>query len=147
MMDRICQFINNDFADPGEALRGLFTVAGGSIDLPAAAPGQYVRVIGSRFNDGIYQTPLSGLTDETFEGEIRLMRVPRAVRDLAQEIAAWDARYGEAGLSPYAEESFNGYHYKKAQQTRRVGSQSVTQTDAPTWQRVFAERLRRWRRI
>ena len=51
MMDKICQFINNDFADPGEALRGLFTVAGGSIDLPAAAPGQYVRVIGSRFND------------------------------------------------------------------------------------------------
>ena len=47
--------------------RGTFTISDGEIDLSAMAAsgylqsGQYFRIIGSHFNDGVYRYPASGL--------------------------------------------------------------------------------------
>ena len=149
MMQAVCDYLHNDFTCPGGELRGTFTVTGGALALPALAEGQYFRLEGSLFNDGIWRSPAAGLTDETFTGVIRPMRVPRAVRELAEEIAEWEEHYGRFARSPYAQERFGDYAYRKAQTVRQAsgGRLNVLQTEQPAWQRVFSDRLRRWRRL
>lgn len=124
--------------------RGIFVTG----DIPVRdyiQEGQYFRIIGSLFNDGVYEMPSSELTDETFEGAIWAMAVPPAVIALADEIAAWRRRYeteDSGALSPYMSESFGGYSYSKG------SSASSSGTSRPTsWQSVFAARLDHWRKV
>lgn len=128
MIETICSHIHNYF-ERGR-IAGRFAIAGGVLALPGVAAGEYFRVTGSRFNDGVHIQGAEGLVDEVFDGEIALMRPPRAFLDLVREIAAWRERYGEG---PYSSESVAGvYAY-----TRRDGD----------WQAAFANRLDAWRRI
>ena len=149
MVPDVCRYLNNDFTDPQAAIEGEFTIAGGALTPPGVAEGQYFRLEGSLYNDGIYRCPAEGLTDETFAGTVWPMRVPRAVRELAEEISAWVVKYEAAAMSPYAEERLGDYAYKKAQTVRQAssGRGAVWQTEQPVWPRVFGYRLRRWRKI
>ena len=149
MIEEICDAINNDFTDPATALRGAFRVRDGRLDLAGVPDGQYVRVRGSAFNDGIRRCPLVGLTDETFEGEVLPMRPPKAFMKLVAEIEAWVERFGDAAVSPFAEEDYGRYRYKKAQSVRTAagGKASAWETRQPSWQSVYGDRLRRWRRL
>ena len=73
------------------------------------------------------------------------MAVPKDVISLATEIGLWQAKYGgvdSENMSPYQSESFNGYSYTKAS-----GSASGSVSSVPTWQSVFGDRLRRYRKI
>lgn len=145
MMDQICAHIHNYFTDPADIRAGEYTVSGGAIDLPFLASGQYFRVTGSALNDGVYQYPAEDLQDETFTGEIWPMKVPKAVRDIAAEIEAWQAKYGAAMASPYQSENVIGvYSY-----TKQGGKASVntTQADAGGWQSAFRARLDPWRKL
>ena len=138
MLTEICAEIRNYFEVPNGRHFGTFTISGGSIaPLDFLQEGQYFRVIGSVFNDGVYQYPATSLTDEVFEGAVWAMAVPPTLIALAAEIKAYND--SDAGKpSPFTAESFGGYSYTKA-------------TDASGkpigWQTAFADRLRKWRKL
>ena len=136
MLTEICAEIRNYFEVPNGRHFGTFTISGGSIaPLDFLQEGQYFRIVGSVFNDGVYQYPAE-LKDEVFEGAVWAMRLPPAVIALAAEIEAYnDSDAGKA--SPYTSESFGGYSYTKA----------TDANGAPIgWQKAFASRLNRWRK-
>lgn len=136
MLEPILQNLNNWFLVPDGVHAGEFTVQGGQLTLPFLQTGQYFRVVGSVFNDGLHQYPVADLTDETFTGSVWALAVPKAVIELAEEIDAWQTKNGDPG--PFTSESFGGYSYSKA--TNASGM-------AVGWQDVFKSRLNDWRRI
>lgn len=120
-----------------------YTVEDGIIDLPFLQEGQYFRVMGSVFNDGLYRygPDMPQLTDESFRGTVWALAVPRQVVELSGEIAAWRARYGNVLDSPYQSESFGGYSYVK-------DSGAINGSDgAGGWQAVFRDRLAGYRKV
>lgn len=139
MLDALCAHINNYFVAKGGKHFGRWRVENGSIELPFLQNGQYFRIIGSTFNDGIHQYPATDLTPEEFGGAIWAMAVPPAVIALSDDIDEWQKKYADATLSPYQSESFGGYSY-----TKRSGNESNA---VVTWQTVFADRLSEWRKI
>ena len=135
MLETVLQNLNNWFLVPDGVHAGEFTVHGGQLTLPFLQTGQYFRVVGSVFNDGLHQYPVADLTDETFTGSVWALAVPKAVIELAEEIDAWQTKNGDPG--PFTSESFGGYSYSKA--TNASGM-------AVGWQDVFKSRLNDWRR-
>lgn len=145
MLTELCQELKNWFER--EKYFGTFTIEDGAISVPDGSlqDGQFFRVIGSVFNDGVhkYGTDADELTDEVFEGAIWAMAVPPAVIDLSERIEAWGTKYGDAVSSPYSSESFGGYSYTKA----GSGQGNANSDSGPTWRSTFASELRRWRKI
>ena len=127
----MCASLRNYFAlDP---ISGEFTIKHSDITVPGLVRGQYFRIDGSVFNDGVHRYgEISMNGDETFTGTITPMAVPPAFEAVAAEIEEWKQKNAEVINSPYQSESFGGYSYTK-------GSAS--------WQGVFAKRLNRWRKI
>ena len=147
MLTELCQELRNWFER--KKFFGTFTIESGQIDLPDGSlqSGQYFRIIGSVFNDGVHKyDPESenaeSLTDEVFEGAIWAMAVPPAVVDLSERISEWVTKYGDSVSSPYSSESFGGYSYQKAS-----SGQGNAASSSPTWQSTFASELNRWRKI
>ena len=139
MLEQVLRHLNNWFLV--EIHEGTFTVENGSITLPFLLTNQYFRIVGSVFNDGLHKYPATDLTDETFAGTVWALAVPKAVVSLAEDIAAWEEKNGEAVLSPYTSESFGGYSYTKA-------SGGKADTNAVTgWQDAFRGRLNDWRKL
>lgn len=137
-LGELCAHLRNWFLRSDDDRHiGRFTVTGGTIDLPWLVDGQYFRITGSVFNDGVHQYPVAGLTDESFVGAVWAMAVPPDVVALADEISAWEAKYREAVESPYQSESFGGYTYTKADASE----------GGLTWEKVFRGRLNRWRKL
>ena len=138
MLTEICAELRNYFEVPNGRHFGEFTISGGSIaPLDFLQEGQYFRIIGSVFNDGVYQYPSTSLTDEVFEGAVWAMALPPSIIALAAEIKTYnDSDAGKA--SPYTSESFGGYSYTKA----------TDANGAPIgWQKAFASRLNKWRKL
>ena len=138
MLTEICAELRNWFVVPNGVHIQTYTISGGSIaTLDFLQEGQYFRIIGSVFNDGVYQYPASDLTDEVFNGAVWSMAVPPAVIDLAAEIEEYNK--SDAGkASPFTSESFGGYAYTKA----------TDENGAPiSWQKAFANRLNQWRKL
>ena len=106
MLEQILMHLHNWFAV--EVKEGTFTIEGGSIALPFLQTGQYFRIRGSIFNDGLHQHPANGLMGETFSGTIWALAIPNAVIDLATEMEEWQAKNGDAAAGPYQSESFGG---------------------------------------
>lgn len=147
MLEQICAYIHNYFY--GDRYAGRFMITDGvltaeyGVMLPLVE-GQYIRICGSRFNDGVCQYGVTELTDETFEGVIWDMRPPRSFMTLVSEIEAWQEKYGDATSGPYQSESFGGYSY-----SLKTGSTASGQPDnnAGGWQGVFRSRLNEWRKL
>lgn len=139
MLEQVLMHLNNWFLVPCGIHEGTYTIEDGGITLPFLANGQYFRICGSVFNDGLHQYPASDLKAETFEGTVWALAVPQAVIDLAAEIEAWQEKNGDASASPYQAESFGGYSYSKATDSASGG--------AVTWQSAFRSRLNAWRKI
>ena len=137
MLSELCDELHNWFET--DKVFGNFEVTGGEITLDFLKPGQYFRIVGSTFNDGVWQYPVSGLTDETFEGAVWPMAVPPAVVALAAEIEAWAGKYADVADSPYTSESFGGYSYTKAG--------SAGDASATGWRGQYMSRLNRWRKV
>lgn len=143
-LSTLCKELKNWFER--ECHFGVFRIEDGALNAPHVqiADGQYFRIAGSVFNDGVHQYPATNLTDETFDGAIWTMAVPREVLDLLDEINAWLDKYAADSQadSPYASESFGGYSYTKAS-----GSGTGDASDPSTWMGHFKGRLNRWRKI
>ena len=135
-LTNLCAEIRNYFET--EKRFGTFTISDGSIS-PSnfLQDGQYFRIVGSVFNDGVHRHPAHDLTDETFDGAVWAMAVPPAVIDLAAEIEEYNN--SDAGkASPFTAESFGGYSYTKA----------TDANGAPiSWQKAFASRLNKYRKL
>ena len=138
MLTEICAELHNYFEVPNGRHFGKFTISGGNIaPLDFLQEGQYFRIIGSVFNDGVYQYPATSLTDEVFEGAVWAMAVPPSFIALAAEIEEYN-RSDAGRASPYTSESFGGYSYTKA----------TDANGAPIgWQKAFASRLNKWRKL
>ena len=145
MLTELCQELRNWFER--KKFFGTFTIESGQIDLPDGSlqSGQYFRIVGSVFNDGVHKydpESESQLVDEVFEGAIWSMGVPPAVVDLSERISEWVTKYGDSVSSPYQSESVGGYSYQKA-----ISGQVNAGSSSPTWQSTFASELNRWRKI
>lgn len=142
MLTELCQELRNWFDK--ERHYGTFTIEDGNIVADFLLPGQYFRIVGSVFSDGVYQYPAEDLQDETFSGAVWALAIPKEVVQLAEEISAWRAKYEAAdsqALSPFTSESFGGYSYSKGA-TNGAGDGSGT-----SWKSVFKSRLNMWRKI
>ena len=139
MLTELCGVLRNWFET--DRISGTYTVENGSITLPFLQNGQFFRVVGSVFNDGVHQYPDYAMADETFDGSIWPMSVPPALLRLEEEIKAWQEKNGDIAASPYTSESFGGYSYSK------TTSGSATGAGMVTWQSVFKSRLNQWRKI
>ena len=139
MLKQVLMHLNNWFLVPCGIHEDTYTIKGGGITLPFLQNGQYFRICGSVFNDGLHQYPEGDLKTETFDGTVWALAVPQAVIDLAAEIEAWQKKNGDASVSPYQSESFGGYSYSKA-------TDSATGR-AVTWQTAFRSRLNAWRKL
>ena len=138
IITEICAELRNYFEVPNGRHFGKFTISGGSIaPLDFLQHGQYFRIIGSVFNDGVHQYPAADLTDEVFHGAVWAMAVPPSLIALSAEIEEYNK--SDAGkASPYTSESFGGYSYTKA----------TDASGAPIgWKKAFASRLNQWRKL
>jgi len=168
MISEVCHEVKNWFEY--DKIFGRFKIEEGVLrflDNSASIPsdlglqdGQYYRIAGSVFNDGVWQyhKPTASeeeeqtepeevteeLQDEEFVGVVWLMKVPRDFLKLVDDIKAWDDKFGNLdsyAQSPFSSESFGGYSYSKAS-----GGNSGSGT-AITWKNNFASRLNKWRKI
>ena len=135
MLEELLAEIHNWFEH--DYLAGEHTVMYGQHTLTHGfvKPGQYYRIVGSVFNDGLHRYPTSDLTDEVFDGEVWALAVPKAIADIATEVEAWCRAHPD---SVYTSESFGGYSYTKA---------TASDGMPVRWQDAFRRRLDRWRKL
>lgn len=142
MLTEICDYLNNYFWD--KKINGKFTIADGAINVPALKDGQYFRIVGSIFNDGVHIYPATDLKDEEFTGSIWSMAVPSTVITIASDVDEWQTKYGNVNseaMSPFNSESFAGYSYSKS------GSGNANSGSNIGWQDVFGGRLNKYRKL
>lgn len=144
----VCLEVKNFFVGTSDIHDGTFTIADGTISNSGfLAENQYFRIKGSVFNDGVYKNTseeITQLVPETFVGQIWAMKPPAAFIEDCKAIEDWLDKYGgvdSASMSPYTSESFGGYSYSKGSGTSADGYGSAG------FQSVFADKLRKWRRI
>lgn len=148
----LCEYLKNWFDDGCAVHVGKITIAEGTIQCSCdfssyeveLANGQFFRVSGSVFNDGVHCYPDYDMAEETFEGAITPMKIPHAVLSLLGEIIAWRGKYegiDSTAMSPYTSESFAGYSYSKA------GAGGNSGSGLSGWQEAFKNRLTHWRKI
>lgn len=122
---------------------GKFTIQGGKLVIDDMLNGQFFRIIGSVFNDGVYEYPASELKDETFDGAVWYMAVPPDALALIDSMSVWEEKNADVLDSPYSSESFGGYSYSKA----TGGSSSAGGDGSPNAFSHFADRLKRYRKV
>jgi len=152
ILEQVLYHIHNWFE------RESFTVSGCEIvggSLPGSVTdlmldGQWYRVEGSCLNDGLHryvetypQGESSDLTDETFDGTISLLAIPKALLLVVDDIVAWVDANQSAQNSPYQSESFGGYSYS----LKGVTGANSASGGLSGWQAVFAGRLNPWRKM
>lgn len=150
-LTELCTYLHNWFNQGKERIYGTVVIEGGAIThsdfLSMIQNGQYYRIVGSVFNDGVYKyeadKPME-LHDETFVGAIWLMAIPQEVLNLADEISAWKEKneaIDSPNMSPFNSESFGGYSYSKSSGSSNGGVSAIT------WQGFFASKLNDWRKL
>lgn len=151
MLNELCGYLKNWFET--EKYIGDFKIEDGRIvvasqktTVPTVLDNQYIRIVGSVFNDGVYQyhvgESISDLVDEIFHGAVWTLAIPKEILDLETEINAWQDKYGQAMLSPYASENLSASSYSYSR-----GSVGSNGSATVTWKDIFADSLKRWRKI
>lgn len=146
----VCQYLKNWF-DKNRYMGEIQIENGALSESYGLLANQYFRIVGSALNnDGVYQYPITTLTDETFDGAIWAMSLPRAFIALLDDIEAWKARFnsldtqdGKQAMSPFNSESFGGYSYSKS----NGGTGDTNKDKSGTWQGVFGARLAPYRKM
>ena len=148
-LTELCQELKNWF------VRGTYT---GTIELAddgqiccdgkpiPILEGQYYRLKGSVFSDGIHLHPEFDLPQETFPGTVWTMAVPKPVLILAQDISDWREKYESiesAAMSPFTSEQVPNYSYSKSNNNSSSGENG----GVSGWKSVFASRMNAWRKI
>ena len=105
--------------------------------------GQYVRIVGSIANDGVYQIEtyadnkitIIGLNNEVFEGTIYGLSVPKDFAELKNNIEAYNEK---AVISNTSSESFNNYSVSYAKDENGKPLQ---------WQDIFKDNINIYRQM
>ena len=141
MLEAVLTHLKNWFVVPCGVHEGMYTIENSTLELPFLQNGQYYRICGSVFNDGLHKYGDIGdkLQNETFTGTVWELAIPKAVVDLAVKIEEWQIKNGETVESPFTSESFGGYSYTKV-------TDSTTGTVA-TWETVFRAQLNPYRKL
>ena len=140
MLSEVCAYLRNYFYH-GELTIGKIEIVNGALKEPyGLKANQYFRIVGSMFNDGVYQYPLTTLQDETFNGAVWGMAVPPELISLISDIEAWQTKYGQSVNSPYAAESISATGYSRS----KCSADSVGSIG---WQNAFSKMLARWRKL
>ena len=143
MLETVLMYLNNWFVVG--RYDDTYTIEDGKLTLPFLVNGQYFRIVGSLFNDGVYKyadgaaldetgTEIT-LIDETFDGSVWALAIPKRFLSVVEEITAWTAKNGDSG--PYTSESFGGYSYSKATNSKGL---------AVGWRDVFSSQLATWKK-
>lgn len=152
MLEQLLKYLKNWFKvrnDVDGVYSATYTIESGGITLPFLQNGQYFRIMGSVFNDGLYiygddikdgDGNVMTLHDETFYGTVWALAVPKAVVELSKEIETWQTKYADTVNSPYTSESFGGYSYTKA-------GAGESGAGVSSWQDVFRSKMNKWRKI
>ena len=140
MLEDVLTHLKNWFVVPCGVHEGMYTIENSTLELPFLQDGQYYRICGSVFNDGLhkYGDIEDKLQNETFTGTVWALAIPKTVIDLAVKIEEWQTKNGDAVASPFSSESFGGYSYTKA-------TDSTTGAVA-TWETVFRAQLNPYRK-
>lgn len=141
---KICLYLKNFFINRDTDIHtGEFSIEDGEIGgVDFLQNGQYFRIIGSTFNDGVWVYPCYGLHDETFDGAVWAMRPPPAYIALCSEIQEWNDKYSAKVNTPFQSESLVGvYSYTKA------AANGTDDNGVITWKTQFASRLNEWRKL
>lgn len=143
MLETVLMYLNNWFVVG--RYDDTYTIEDGKLTLPFLVNGQYFRILGSLLNDGVYKyangTALDEtgaeitLIDETFDGSVWALAIPKGFLSMVEEITAWTAKNGDGGA--YTSESFGGYSYSKATNSKGM---------AVGWRDVFAAQLAPWKK-
>lgn len=147
MLTELCGELNNYFDRNLPKFHKPFRIVDGSVENIESLGiqiGQYYRIIGSVFNEGVYQytgTPDESLHDETFSGSVWLMAVPQEVIDLADEIEAWAEKYKDVSYSPFSSENLAPTSYSYS-----INTGAGSGGSGATWQNIFSSRLTKWRK-
>ena len=142
-MEKILKVINNFFYRFYES--GYYGIETNSIEVKGRyVKGQYIRIIGSMLNDGVYKVDSvidnmimldAELLDEVFKGNICSLAIPKDLIDLEVKVSEFNAKNKPSAITS---ESFQGYSYSKA--TGNNGTPA-------TWQDVFANDLKPYRKM
>lgn len=138
MLETVLNHLHNWFPAQGAARDGTFVIVSGTMTLSHVIEGQYYKIEGSVFNDGLhkYGDPEDKLVDETFTGRVIPLAIPKAVIELAEEIGEWNK---SNPVSDKISESFDGYSYTRG--TDGNGGASGG------WQAAFRSRLNAWKKV
>lgn len=147
MLTEICQYLKNWFNRKPDGsdypkYSGKVVISEGNMifsDGFALVEGQYFRIMGSLFNDGVHKVGDS-LVDETFEGAVWSMAVPPDVVLLAQEIEEWEKKYKVITISPFGSENKADYGYT-------LKSSAGSDGKPLTWKTQFGSFLDSYRKI
>lgn len=133
-----CQECLNYFAKSVQS--GEFIIGDGKIEglIPLPLHGQYIRIIGSVFNDGIFKYGESFKQNESFTGTVWLLAIPPAFLKLVDEIKAFQEMNDSAKSALVSEKIGSNYSYTKA-----VGDNGLV----AGWQDVFRSQLNNFRRM
>lgn len=140
MLTEICQYLHNWFIkDRTDIHLDTFKIENGAV-VPSfeIKQGQYFRIVGSTFNDGVYKFPTSDLKDETFDGAVWTMHIPPQLITLSEEIKGWTDTNSSNTDNIYESESFEGYTYKI-----RTGENGGKYT----WKDAFKSELKAYKKI
>lgn len=138
MLETILEHLHNWFPARDGVRCGAFRIVSGAPEDVAIKPGQYYRIKGSIFNDGLHKLgdETDILTDENFIGEVWALAIPKTVIKLADEIKVWCE---SNPVSDKISESFDGYSYTRG--TDGNGGASGG------WQAAFRPRLNAWKKV
>ena len=138
MLETVLNHLHNWFPVKGAARAGTFIIVSGPLTLSNVLEGQYYKIEGSVFNDGLhrYGDEQDKLRDETFVGRVIPLAVPKPVIKLAEEIEKWCESNPK---SDKVSESFDGYSYTRGTD----GSGSA----AGGWQTAFRKELNAWKKV
>lgn len=139
MLEAVLNHLHNWFPVKGEVRCGEFEIVSGELCVDFLKSGQYYRIVGSVFNDGLHRYPcdeVDCLTDETFTGEVWPLAVPKAVIELSEEIKEYCEKNP---ATDKVSESFGGYSYTRA--TDGNGGTSGG------WAAAFRKELNCWKKV
>lgn len=138
MLETVLTHLHNWFEIRGAARAGTYSIVSGVLTLDNVQGGQYYRIEGSVFNDGLhrYGAEEDKLTDETFVGIVTPLAIPKAVKTLADDIKAYCEKNPETDK---VSESFGGYSY-----TRGTDENGKV---ASGWKVAFRDRLNQWKKV
>lgn len=146
MLDEICGEIRNYFTYKDDIKINDYSIIEGQIVPEINIPSDYIRIVGSRKNNGVHKVSELNLIDEPqFHGAIWFMNPPEEFLKTVDEIEKWMTKNGEvdsSAMSPFNSESFGGYSYSKG--TSTTGSGGSAGAD---WRSVYSSRLKQYRRI